>query len=218
MTTKRLPQLVCLVFVVFVFAGTSAGDATIPDAVAAVEEADSIMGNWVINLEESDDPREAMQRAQEQGGSASGERRTIGRSGGSSSGRRPPSGSTTGRQMSGSPEQRQQIQLSIRNAMRSPSRIEISRTDSTVTLLTVRGERILYTDNREVTVPIGPDLDSTVKCKWDKSKLVIESETDAGVKTKYTYERDDDQLKVQVRIDVRRPRQVIWFKLVYDAL
>ena len=119
--------------------------------------------------------------------------------------------------MSGSPEQRQQIQLSIRNAMRSPSRIEISRTDSTVTLLTVRGEQILYTDNREVTVPIGPDLDSTVKCKWDKDKLVIESETDAGVKTKYTYERDDDQLKVQVSIDVRRPRHVIRFELVYDA-
>ena len=27
-----------------------------------------------------------------------------------------------------------------------------------------------------MTVPIGPDLDSTVKCKWDKNKLVIESE------------------------------------------
>ena len=217
MTTKRLPQLVCLVFVAFVFAGSSAGDATIPDAVAAVEEADSIMGSWVINLEESDDPREVMQNLQEQGGRAAGGR-SGGRSGGARSGRRPSGRSTTGRQGDVSPEQRRRIQLSIRNAMRSSFRIEISRTDSTVTLRTPQGNWILYTDNREVTVPVGPDLDSTVKCKWDKDKLVIESETDAGVKTKYTYERDDDQLKVQVSIDVRRPRQRIRFELVYDAL
>ena len=216
MITKRLPQLVCLVSAVFVLGGSSSGDAATPDAVAAVEEADSIMGSWVLNLEESDDPREAMRSDQEQGGRAAGGRRG-GRSGGSSSGRRPRSRSTTGRQVNVSPEQRQRIQLSIRNAMGSPSRLEISRTDSTVTIQTPQGNRILFTDNREVTVPIGPDLDSTVKCKWDKNKLVIESQTDAGVKTKYTYERNDNQLKVQVRIDVRRPRQVIRFELVYDA-
>ena len=216
MITKRLPQLVCLVSAVFVLGGSSSGDAATPDAVAAVEEADSIMGGWVLNREESDDPREAMQGDQEQGGRAAGGRRG-GRSGGSSSGRRPRSRSTTGRQVNVSPEQRQRIQLSIRNAMGSPSRLEISRTDSTVTIQTAEGNRILFTDNREVTVPIGPDLDSTVKCKWDKNKLVIESQTDAGVKTKYTYERNDNQLKVQVRIDVRRPRQVIRFELVYDA-
>ena len=216
MITKRLPQLVCLVSAVFVLGGSSSGDAATPDAVAAVEEADSIMGGWVLNREESDDPREAMQGDQEQGGRAAGGRRG-GRSGGSSSGRRPRSGSTTGRQVNVSPEQRQRIQLSIRNAMGSPSRLEISRTDSTVTIQTPQGNRILFTDNREVTVPVGPDLDSTVKCKWDKNKLVIESQTDAGVKTKYTYERNDNQLKVQVRIDVRRPRQVIRFELVYDA-
>lgn len=216
MTTKRLPQLVGLVLAVLVLAGSSSGDAATPGAVAAVEGADSIMGSWVLNLEESDDPREVMQNAQEQGGRAAGGR-SGGRSGGARSGRRPSSRSTTGRQGDMSPEQRQRIQLSIRNAMSSPFRLEISRTDSTVTIQTPQGNRILYTDNREVTVPIGPDLDSTVKCKWDKDKLVIESETDAGVKTKYTYERDDNQLKVQVRIDVRRLRQVIRFELVYDA-
>lgn len=216
MTTKRLPQLVGLVLAVLVLAGSSSGDAATPGAVAAVEGADSIMGSWVLNLEESDNPREVMQNAQEQGGRAAGGR-SGGHSGGARSGRRPSSRSTTGRQGDMSPEQRQRIQLSIRNAMSSPFRLEISRTDSTVTIQTPQGNRILYTDNREVTVPIGPDLDSTVKCKWDKDKLVIESETDAGVKTKYTYERDDNQLKVQVRIDVRRLRQVIRFELVYDA-
>ena len=216
MTANRLPQLVCVVLAVFVFAGSSSGDAATPDAVAAVTEADSIMGSWVLNLEESDDPREAMRPI---GNDVLPERGRMTRSsGGSSSGRRPRSRSTTGRQVNVSPEQRQRIQLSIRNAMSSPFRLEISRTDSTVTIQTPQGNRILFTDNREVTVPIGPDLDSTVKCKWDKNKLVIESETDAGVKTKYTYERDDNQLKVQVRIDVRRPRQAIRFELVYDAL
>ncbi len=216
MTTKRLPRIVCLVLAVLVFVGSSSGDAATSDAVAAVEGADSIMGSWVLNLEASDDPREAMRNEQEQGGRAAGGRRG-GSSGGASSGRRPRSRSTTGGQVNVSPEQRQRIQLSIRNAMRSPFRLEISRTDSTVTIQTPQRNRILFSDNREVTVPIGPDLDSTVKCKWDEDKLVIESQIDAGVKTKYTYERDDNQLKVQVRIDVRRPRQVIRFELVYDA-
>ncbi len=210
MTTRRLPQLVCLVLAVLVVAGSSSGDAATPGAVAAIKEADSIMGSWVLNLEESDDPAEAMQNAQERG-----ERLTIGTSVGglapTTAGRQ----STTGNL---SPEQRQRIQLSIRNAMSRPFRLEISRTDSTVTIQTPQGNQILYTDNRKVTIPIGSDLDSTVKCKWDKSKLVIESETDAGVKTKYTYERDDNQLKVEVRITVLRPRQSIRFKLVYDAL
>ncbi len=141
MTTNRLPQLICLALAVLVFAGSSSGDATTPDAVAAVDEADSIMGRWVLNREESDDPREAMQNDREQGG----------RSGGSSTGRRPRGQSTTGRQVNVSPEQRQRIQLSIRNAMSSPFRLEISRTDSTVTIQTPQGNRILYTDNREVT-------------------------------------------------------------------
>ena len=203
MTTKRLPQLVCLVLAVLVFVGSSSGDAVTPGAVAAIKEADSIMGRWVLNLEESDDPPEQNDQ----------ERKTI-KTGTSVGG----GVATTGRlTLIPTPEQRQRIQLSIRNAMGSPSRLVISRTDSTVTIQTAWGNRILFTDNREVTVPIGPDLDSTVKCKWDKNKLVIESQTDAGVKTKYTYERDDNQLKVEVRITVRRPRQSIRFKLVYDA-
>ena len=203
MTTKRLPQLVCLVLAVLVFVGSSSGDAVTPCAVAAIKEADSIMGRWVLNLEESDDPPEQNDQ----------ERKTI-KTGTSVGG----GVATTGRlTLIPTPEQRQRIQLSIRNAMGSPSRLVISRTDSTVTIQTAWGNRILFTDNREVTVPIGPDLDSTVKCKWDKNKLVIESQTDAGVKTKYTYERDDNQLKVEVRIKVLRPRQSIRFKLVYDA-
>ncbi len=215
MTTRRLPQLVCLVLAVLVVAGSSSGDAATPGAVAAIKEADSIMGRWVLNLEESDDPPEAMQNDQERGDvveKAIGLARVVERKDMRvNAGRQP-----TTRNLS--PEQRQRIQLSIRNAMSRPFRLEISRTDSTVTIQTPQGNQILYTDNRKVTIPIGSDLDSTVKCKWDKSKLVIESDTDAGVKTTYTYERDDNQLKVEVRINVLRPRQSIRFKLVYDAL
>ncbi len=105
----------------------------------------------------------------------------------------------------------------MRDALRAAPRIQISRTDSTVLLETPQGNRIFFTDNREVTIPVAADLDSKIKCKWDKDKLVIESETNAGVKTKYTYEPDGDQLKVDVRIQVQRPRQVVRYKLVYDA-
>ncbi len=216
MVMKRLFPLGVVVLALVVSAGFTASNTTAPDMQPNVDVADSIIGSWVLNREKSDDPREALE---ESGGGDSANRtmRRGGRRGGSSSGRRPRSTSTEGRQARPSPEQRQRIQASMRDALRAAPRIQISRTDSTVTLETPQGNRILFTDNREITIPVAADLDAKLKCKWDKDKLVIESETDAGVKTKYTYEPDGDQLKVDVRIQVQRPRQVIRYKLVYDA-
>ncbi len=216
MVMKRLFPLGVVVLALVVSAGFTASNTTAPDMQPNVDVADSIIGSWVLNREKSDDPREALE---ESGGGDSANRtmRRGGRRGGSSSGRRPRSTSTEGRQARPSPEQRQRIQASMRDALRAAPRIQISRTDSTVMLETPQGNRILFTDNREITIPVAADLDAKLKCKWDKDKLVIESETDAGVKTKYTYEPDGDQLKVDVRIQVQRPRQVIRYKLVYDA-
>ena len=224
MTMRRLIPSAIVVLALFVSVAFTARNATTPDMQPKAVVADSIIGSWVLNGEKSDDPREAMEESQQQGGGGGGgyERRRGGGGGGGSGGgggmtdRRPRSQSGTGRQGSVSPEQRRQIQASIRAAMRAAPQIEISRTDSTVMLETQLGNRILFTDNREVTIPVTDDLDSKIKCKWDKDKLVIESETDAGVKTKYTYEPDGDQLKVKVSIEVRRTRQAIRYELVYD--
>ena len=218
MVMKRLIPLAVVVLALVVSVGFAAGNTATPDMQPKVDVADSIIGSWVLNLEKSDDPREEMQESQQRdrgggmrGGGGGGRQR------GGASGRRPSGARTSGRDVNMSPQRRQRIQASMRDAMRVALRIQISRTDSTVTLQTPQGTRVLFTDNREVTIPVAADLDSKVKCKWDKDKLVIESETDAGVKTKYTYEPDGDQLKVDVRIQVRRPRQRVSYELVYDA-
>ena len=220
MTMRRLIPSAIVVLALFVSVAFTARNAITPDMQPKVVVADSIIGSWVLNGEKSDDPREAMEESQQQGGGGGYERRRGGGGGGGSgggmTGRRPRGQGGTGRQGSVSPEQRRQIQASMRAAMRAAPQIEISRTDSTVMLETLLGNRILFTDNREVNVPVTADLDSKIKCKWDKDKLVIESETDAGVKTKYTYEPDGDQLKVKVSIEVRRTRQAIRYELVYD--
>ncbi len=222
MIMRRFIPSAIVVLALLVSVAFTARNATTPDRQPKVVAADSIIGSWVLNQRMSDDPREAMEESQQQrGGGGSARRRGGGGGGGCGggsgiTGRRPRSQGATGRQGSVSPEQRRQIQVSMRAAMRPVPQIEISRTDSTVMLETLLGNRILFTDNREVTIAVTADLDSKVKCKWDKNKLVIESETDAGVKTKYTYEPDGDQLKVKVSIEVRRTRQTIRYELVYD--
>ncbi len=215
MTMRRRTPFAIVVSALFVSVAFTARNATTPDMQPKVEVADSIIGSWVLNREKSDDPREVMQEGQQRDG---GGRMRGGGGGGGRGGGGRQRGGAGGRPSGVSPEQRQRMQASMRDAMRAAPLIQISRTDSTVTLETPpQGSRILFTDNREVTVPITAYLDSKVKCKWDKNKLVIESQTDAGVKTVYTYEPDGDQLRVNVRIEVRQPRRVVRYDLVYDA-
>ena len=158
MTMRRLIPSAIVVLALFVSVAFTAKNATTQDLQPKVEAADSIVGSWVLNRQKSDDPREAMEESQQQGGGGGGgyERRRGGGGGGGSgggmTGRRPRSQSGTGRQGSVSPEQRRQIQASMRAAMRAAPQIEISRTDSTVMLETQLGNRILFTDNREVTI------------------------------------------------------------------
>ena len=216
MAVQRVTRHLPFAIGVLIFLGLSPADTAVSHAIVAVVEDDSITGSWVINREKSDDPMEEMQRAQQEAQEAQQGGRSRG--GGASRGRRPGSKSTTGRQASVSPEQQQRIRTSMQQALRAAQQLMISRTDSTVTISTGQGDRIYYTDNREVTLPIGPDLDYTLNTKWDKDKLVVEGETDVGLETKFEYERDGDQLKVKVRIEVSRPRQVIRFDLVYDPV
>jgi hypothetical protein len=216
MTVKRVIRHVPFALGFLIFLGLSPAETAVSHAALAEFDDDSIAGSWVINWEKSDDPTEEFQKAQEE----LQEQQSGGRSrgGGAARGRRPASKSTTGRRVNVSPEQQRQIQATMRQALRAHEQLTISQTDSTVTISTGQGDRIYYTDNRELSVPIAADLDQTLKSKWDGDKLVVEGETEIGVETKFEYERDGDQLKVKVRIELLRPRQVVRFDLVYDPV
>ena len=218
MAMKRLIPLGVVVLTLFASVAFTAGNTITSGMQPRVDVADGIIGSWVLNREKSDDPREVMQESQEEG--AGGGMRSGGGGGGrqrGGAGGRTSGGRTGGRDDNVSMERRQGMQAFMRDAMRTAPRIQISRTDSTVTLETPpQGSRILFTDNREVTTPITADLEQKLKSKWDGDKLVIETETDAGVKAKFEYERDKERLKIKVRIQISRPRQVIRYELVYD--
>ncbi len=217
MAMKRLIPLGVVVSTLLASVAFTADNPITADMQPRVDVADGIIGSWVLNREKSDDPREVMQESQQEG--AGGGMRSGGGGGGrqrGGAGGRTSGGRTGGRDDNVSMERRQGMQAFMRDAMRTAPRIQISRTDSTVTLETPpQGSRILFTDNREVTTPITADLEQKLKSKWDGDKLVIETQTD-GIKAKFEYERDKEQLKIKVRIQISRPRQVIRYELVYD--
>lgn len=218
MAMKRLIPLGVVVSTLFASVAFTADNPITADMQPRVDVADGIIGSWVLNREKSDDPREVMQESQQEG--AGGGMRSGGGGGGrqrGGAGGRTSGGRTGGRDDNVSMERRQGMQAFMRDAMRTAPRIQISRTDSTVTLETPpQGSRILFTDNREVTTPITADLEQKLKSKWDGDKLVIETQADAGIKAKFEYERDKEQLKIKVRIQISRPRRVIRYELVYD--
>ena len=218
MAMKRLIPLGVVVSTLFASVAFTADNPITSGMQPRVDVADGIIGSWVLNREKSDDPREVMQESQQEG--AGGGMRSGGGGGGrqrGGAGGRTSGGRTGGRDDNVSMERRQGMQAFMRDAMRTAPRIQISRTDSTVTLETPpQGSRILFTDNREVTTPITADLEQKLKSKWDGDKLVIETQADAGIKAKFEYERDKEQLKIKVRIQISRPRQVIRYELVYD--
>ncbi len=161
MVIKRLIPLAVVVLALVVSVGFAASNTITPDMPPKVDVADSIIGSWVLNPEKSDDPREEMRERQQRDGGGGGRQRGGG-------GGRPSGGRTSGGDGNMSRQERERIQASMRDAMRVAPRILISRTDSTVTLQTPQGNQVLFTDNRKVTVPVAADLDSEVKCMWDK--------------------------------------------------
>ena len=214
MDKKTLLQPVMVVFGIAVLVGfTTAEKPHGADSVATQEEP-NIAGTWVLNREDSDDPREEMQEAMQSGGGSGGGQQG-GRTRGGSSGSRP-TGTRDPGTVGASPEQMERIQRIMQEAARAAQRLVIEQTDSTVVVTTDRGQRTLFSDDRkiEVTAPSGVEME--IKTKWDGDKLKVETRWEGGVKVTEEYEIKDNQLNLNMRIETTRPRMRVRFKLVYD--
>jgi hypothetical protein len=180
------------------------------------QDEHAIAGSWTRNAAQSDDPQEELQKAfQDADRAASGVARRPSRRGAASGG-----GiriDDRERVVGVSAEQMQRIHQIMQRSSRVAPQLQITMTDSTVTLVTGRDERTMFTDEREVSgmTPLG--VEAKVKCKWDGKKLKVETEYDGGVKVTEEYEKKDSQLRVSRRVENTRPRMRANINTVYDA-
>lgn len=173
-------------------------------AVAPLKDAPNLQqpdlsGSWVLNYDESDDPRQVMREAMER----SGMRR------GGGQGRR-------GR-MRGNREQRQGRMGAL---MEATVAFEIVQDDSSVTFATSGREKlVLYSDGRKVKHSVEGFGTVETKARWKGDKLVVERQMPQGGKVTRTYRISEDgqRLYVMVKLEGGRMPRPIEYRQVYDA-
>jgi hypothetical protein len=178
----------------------------------APEDLD-LSGSWILNLEQSDNPREMMQQGEMGGG---------GRPAGD--GMRPPTGGMGGRPGgrggAGGEDERRGMLQTMRIATEPPRRIVIEQGDSTVTIRDENGRALtLRYSWQKVTLETENGGGIDARARWQGKELHVEQEVHQGGKIlqKYSLSSYGDQLHVETHVDTRRGPQELAFHYVYDA-
>lgn len=178
------------------------------------ETRTSILGQWKLNRDDSDDPRKKMDDARTSRGSGSG------RSSGVSIGGFPIGGHTGGRGGE-SDEDRQRIQEAITPAnsltlaQKDPKDPEVDLTDEQ------NRKRALFTDGRKLQKPDAKD-DSyqEIAAHWDGARLVTDEKSPRGGKMSRTFELtyDGTQLYETLHLTTGHSNTPLDVRYVYDPV
>ncbi|HKN76290.1 MAG TPA: hypothetical protein VJW94_14020 [Candidatus Acidoferrum sp.] len=178
------------------------------------ETRTSILGQWKLNQDESDDPRKKLQDASTSRGNG-----TRGGSGVSIAGF--PIGGHGGNRGGESDEDRQRTQSviapanSLMLAQKDPKDPEVDLTDD------LSRKRALFTDGRKLQKP-DPKDDSyeEIAARWDGPRLVTEEKGPHGGKMSRTFELSYDgaQLYETIRLTVGRSNTPVDVRYVYEAV
>ena len=175
----------------------------------------SIVGAWTLNSELSDPPPAAQSGEQEGrgrsggpggrgGGGGGGGGRRGGGGGGGFGGGGGRGGDGGGRGGGGNPEDMQRRREALRDIMRAPDRMTITRTESMVIITTGDGRTTrLATDGSKVKD------DSTGidrKTRWDREQLVTEISGLQGGKITETYAVSPESHRLTVTVDAAGAR------------
>src|ERR1700722_6649276 len=181
---------------------------------ARAETRTSILGQWKLNRNESDDPQKKMEDARASRGSASG------RGSGISIGGFPVGGHGGGRGGE-SDEERQRVETAISPAnsltlaQKDPKNPEVDFTDDQ------SRKRALFTDGRKLQKSDSKD-DSyqEIAAHWDGSRLVTEEKSPRGGKMSRTFELSYDgaQLYETLRLTTGRSNTPLDVRYVYDPI
>jgi len=178
------------------------------------ETRTSILGQWKLNRDESDDPRKKMEEANASRGSGSG------RSSGISIGGFPVGGHGGGRGGE-SVEERQRIESAISPAnlltlaQKDPKNAEVDLTDDQ------SRKRALFTDGRKLQkLDSKDDSYQEIAAHWDGSRLVTDEKSPRGGKMSRTFELSYDgaQLYETLRLTTGRSNTPLDVRYVYDPV
>lgn len=181
-----------------------------PAAVAARQQ---LVGEWKLNAELSEDPREKMRQARSDGGSGGsgggggwgggGGRGGWGGGGGGGGWGghgHGGGGGYGGRGGGGSSGQSGEGAPTSRSMLFTATRITVTNLTPEVTVLGPEGEmRHLQADGASHKDSNGTE----VKTSWDESRLVVETKTDRG-SVKETWSVSEDPRRLTVLLDIRR--------------
>ena len=188
-----------------------------PQNQQRAETRTSILGQWKLNRDESDDPRKKMEDARTSRGSGSGGGSGV-RIGGFPVGGHGGYGGNRGGQ-SNEEQQRTQSVIAPANsltlAQKDPKNPEVDLTDD------LNRKRALFTDGRKVQKPDSED-DSyqEIAARWDGSRLVTDEKSPHGGKMSRTFELSYDgaQLYETIRLTMGRSNTPLDIHYVYDPV
>lgn len=187
-----------------------------PEPVLA-QEAD-IVGNWVIDLDRSDNIRDVMERMR-RGRNSGGERMSGGggRGGGGAGGGGRMGGGGRGGDAGQARAPREAgvaARVLQQRIMQQTRDLAITKTDSTYILSTQGAEFGEYFfDGRKLEAGVGSELKFEIKAEWKKTKLQIETKAASGAKLKQKYEIDEDKDELKVELEFSDSRRGQTFKI-----
>ncbi len=188
-----------------------------PQNQQRAETRTSILGQWKLNRDESDDPRKKMEDARTSRGSGSGGGSGV-RIGGFPMGGHGGYGGNRGGE-SNEEQQRTQSVIAPANsltlAQKDPKNPEVDLTDD------LNRKRSLFTDGRKLEKPDSKD-DSfqEIAARWDGSRLVTDEKSPHGGKMSRTFELSYDgaQLYETIRLTMGRSNTPLDIRYVYDPV
>ena len=188
------------------------GIPTLQPVVARAQEARSdLSGRWILNEEQSEDPREKMQARRAGGlpGSSGGPEWMPGPHGAERGGMTR-SGGVGGRQdMEG-------IREAIVRVPKTPTELRLMVYNTQVRIESGQGESlVLPTNGNEVETTVS-DRTVEIEAEWDDGKLKVERRNEGGVRVTETYSRAAGSQQMIVAVRVEGPRMETTFKRVYD--
>jgi hypothetical protein len=174
---------------------------SVPAAVAWVScssgagvapEHPDLTGTWVIDLEQSDDLSDTMER-------------------------RPPPGGPGDRRPAGGGDRRGGLQMGTASLLQSSVAFKIEEGDSTLTLKGAEGvTRVFHPDGQERQERIEGLGTVMVKSRWKGSKLVVERTLEVGVKITEEVELANDGQQLLVKMKISGGPRSLEFRRVYD--
>lgn len=159
-------------------------------------ELPDFSGTWVLNFDESEDPRAQMQRDRPPGPGV-------------------PPGARPAARPRVNPEE---MQTRMRAILQGQLAFKLIQTDSTVTFAGAEGAQLVYrTDGRWEGQSVEGLGDIRVRARWKGRKLVLDREFENGLKVSQTYELAPDGGQLHVKVKLSGGPRTIEFRRVYNA-